>query len=91
MRHVEAFFTTDPPPTSPEVTEAFYHACEGDQREAAECLLGRGADINWVPPWGKGTPLDRARKRNREIGDRSRAEDMVMWLVGQGAKCSVVG
>jgi hypothetical protein len=29
---------------------------EGDQREAAEHLLDRGADINWVPPWARAWP-----------------------------------
>jgi hypothetical protein len=30
------------------VTEAFWQACHGDQREAAEFLVDRGADLNWV-------------------------------------------
>jgi uncharacterized protein len=88
MPHVEAFFAADPPPTSHQITEAFYQACEGNQQQTAEYLLDRGAEINWVPPWGKGTALDRARQRNRETGDRTRAEGLVAWLVGRGAKCS---
>ncbi len=88
MSRVEAHFATDPPPTSHQVTEAFYQACEGDQRNAAEYLLDRGADINWIPPWGKGTPLDRARKRANAIGYQSPAECLVEWLASRGAKSS---
>ena len=76
MSQVEAYFAADPPLTSLQVTEAFYQACEGDQQQTAEYLLERGADINWVPTWGKGTALDRARRRN--------SPDMVEWLLSQG-------
>jgi ankyrin repeat protein len=76
MSEVEAYFAADPPPTSHEVTEAFYQACEGDQQRTAEYLLERGADINWIPTWGKGTALDRARRRN--------SPDLVQWLISRG-------
>lgn len=73
----EAFRGTRPP-TSEEVTEAFWQACHGGQRLAAEYLLDRGADLNWVAPWDQHTPLDMARA--------SGAEDLVEWLGGQGAR-----
>jgi ankyrin repeat protein len=88
MSNVTAFFAADPPPTSHEITEAFYHACEGEQQQTAKCLLDRGADINWIPPWAKGTALDRARKREN-IRDRIGAAGLVEWLVDQGAKSAV--
>jgi hypothetical protein len=47
-------------PSSPQVSQAFWHACSGGQRRAAEYLLGRGADLEWIPDYAKGTPLDAA-------------------------------
>jgi ankyrin repeat protein len=57
--------------TPEEVTEAFWCACHGGQREAAEYLLDRGADSNWVG-FNQMTPLEAAR--------RSGAEELVEWL-----------
>ena len=45
---------------SAELSKAFWHACAGGQRRAAEYLLVRGADLNWVPDYAEGTPLDAA-------------------------------
>ena len=56
------------------VSQAFWHACSGAQRRAAEYLLGRGADPNWVPDYAEGTPLDAAR------GDGTRRENVIRWL-----------
>jgi hypothetical protein len=33
------------------VSQAFWHACAAGQRRAAELLLNRGADLNWVPDY----------------------------------------
>ena len=44
-----------PIPTPDEVTDAFWAACHGGQREAAEYLLDRGADLNWIG-WDDLTP-----------------------------------
>src|SRR5438132_9978071 len=43
-----------------EINNAFWQACSGGQRRAAELLLAHGADLNWVPDYAKGTPLDQA-------------------------------
>jgi ankyrin repeat protein len=86
MSCVEAYFAANAPPALHRITEAFYQACEGDQRQTAQYLLDRGADINWIPPWGKGTPLDQARKRSSAIGPEQPAETLVEWLVSRGAK-----
>ncbi len=75
----EAFARTPPPPPSPEeVTEAFWQACHGGQRQSAAYLLARGADLNWVAGWDGRTPLDIARNQG--------AEDLVERLRGQGAR-----
>jgi hypothetical protein len=68
----------DPDPDT--VGQAFWHACGGAQRRAAEYLLGRGADLNWVPDYAEGTPLDAAR------GDGTRRENVIGWLRDLGAR-----
>ncbi len=64
-------------PSPDEITNAFWCACHGGQREAAEYLLARGADRNWIGH-DQQTPLDAAR--------RSNAHELADWLVTQGAK-----
>ena len=44
-----------------EINNAFWQACAGGQRRAAELMLAHGADLNWVPDYAKGTPLDQAQ------------------------------
>jgi len=68
---VHGYLNAEIPPTPEEITEAFWSACHGDQRQVAELLLRRGADINWVG-WDDLTPLDAAR--------RSDAGDLAAWL-----------
>jgi uncharacterized protein len=65
-----------------ELSQAFWHACAGGQRRAAEYLLARGADLNWVPDYAKGTPLDVAS------GLGTRRETLITWLGDQGAHSS---
>lgn len=67
----------DPSPQK-DVTIAFWCACHGGQRAAAEYLLDRGAELNWISPWDGLTPLDAAR--------RSAADDVVLWLETLGAR-----
>jgi ankyrin repeat protein len=69
--------------TEPEaLSQAFWHACAAGQRRAAELLLNRGADLNWVPDYAKGTPLDAAGGRG------TRQENVINWLRDQGARSS---
>jgi uncharacterized protein len=68
----------DPDPET--LSQAFWHACAGAQRRAAEYLLGRGAYLNWVPDYASGTPLDAAS------GDGTRRENVVTWLRELGAR-----
>ena len=63
-----------------ELSKAFWHACAAGQRRAAELLLNRGADLNWVPDYAKGTPLDAAG------GLGTRQENVIGWLRGRGAR-----
>ena len=74
---VEEHFGGDAAPTSDEITNAFWCACHGGQRETAEYLLRRGADINWIG-YDDLTALDTAH--------RSGTDELVAWLRTQGAK-----
>jgi uncharacterized protein len=88
MTHIEDYFATDLPASSDQITEAFYQACAGGQREAAEYLVNRGANINWIPPWAKGTPLDAARKHNSAT-DHPPRDSLVEWLLSRGTKSAM--
>jgi ankyrin repeat protein len=70
--------------TPEELSQAFWHACAGGQRRAAEYLLGHGAYLNWVPDYAKGTPLDAASGRG------AREANVIGWLREQGARSSEV-
>jgi uncharacterized protein len=68
----------DPGPMHDELTQALWYACHGGQQRAAQYLLDRGAELNWISTWDQFTPLDAAR--------RSDAHDLVAWLSRRGAK-----
>ena len=71
---VEEHLARDPPPDADAVTNAFWGACHGGQLAAAQLLLTRGANLNWVGH-DHLTPLDAAaRNGNREL---------VEWLRSQ--------
>jgi ankyrin repeat protein len=71
MSRVEEHFDDSTPPAPDDVTESFWQACHGGQRQAAEYLLDRGAELNWIGYNGR-TPLD--------IAQHSGADDVVKWL-----------
>lgn len=73
------------PHTSDEVSQAFWHACDGGQRRAAEYLLALGADLNWVPEYAEGTPLDAA------LSLGTRQENVIAWLRERGAAAGAWG
>ena len=75
MDRVRALCEGAEPPLADELTNAFWCACHGGQREAAEYLLERGADRDWVGHDGL-TPLDAAR--------RSGATELAEWLAPAG-------
>jgi uncharacterized protein len=76
LPRVTAYFADVARPAPQDITNAFWCACHGGQRQTAEFLLGCGADLNWVGYDGL-TPLDAAI--------RSGAEELVHWLRQQGA------
>jgi ankyrin repeat protein len=65
--------------TADQISQAFWHACAGGQRRAAEYLVAQGADLKWEPDYAKGTPLDAARS----LGTRQ--ENVITWLRDLGA------
>lgn len=71
-----AFFDGASAPSRDEVTNAFWHACRGGQQPAAEYLLERGADRNWIGHDGK-TPLD--------VAEAGGARELAGWLRDRGA------
>lgn len=77
MSRVEDYFAGDRAPSGDEITRGFWGACQGGQRAAAQYLLARGADLNWIG-WDRLTPLDAAR--------RSGAHDLADWLQTRGAR-----
>ena len=77
MDRLEEGFAENEPPSRDELTNPFWSACHGGQRAAAEYLLARGADLNWVGP-NQLTPLDAA--------ERSGATELAAWLQSRGAK-----
>jgi ankyrin repeat protein len=80
LGRLEALLGSDPP--AEDVSQAFWHACTGGQRRAAEYLLSRGADLNWEPDYAQGTPLDAAS------GLGTRQENVISWLRELGARSS---
>lgn len=86
MDHLERFFADATPPNQDDITRAFWGACHGGQRQTAEYLLARGADLNWIGHDGM-TPLDIAQHRSAEdLVGKDRAYELVVWLKSRGAK-----
>jgi ankyrin repeat protein len=77
LDRVDQYCLATPPPAAEQITNAFWNACRGGQREVAAYLLNRGADLNWVGHDRK-TPLD--------VAHESRADELVQWLLAKGAK-----
>ena len=77
LDHLVELLSDTPEPDT--VSQAFWHACSGAQRRAAEYLLDMGADLNWVPDYGEGAPLDAASS------DGTRRENVIGWLRDLGA------
>jgi len=76
LSRVKEYVAGATPPASEEITHGFWSACHGGQRQVAEYLRDRGADLNWIGYDGL-APLDAARRHG--------AEDVVAWLRGRGA------
>jgi uncharacterized protein len=80
LDRVEDLLAAAPPPGEEDLSNAFWQACHGGQRRAAERLLAAGADINASPRYaGNQTPLDQA------VGPDTRRALLASWLREQGA------
>ncbi len=82
LGRLEELLVDDEKCTPEKISQAFWHACSGGQRRAAELLLDHGADLNWEPDYAVGTPLDSARGRG------TRQENVIEWLTSKGARSS---
>lgn len=69
-------------PTPDELTEAFWHACNGGQFRAAQRLLDRGADINSHPGYVDNRPIEAAADTD------TRRQQLVNWLRANGGRPS---
>src|SRR5580700_4544003 len=80
LERLEELLADESIATPENISQAFWHACAGGQRRAAERLLGLGADLNWVPDYAKRTPLDVAG------GGGTQDSTVVDWLKQLGAR-----
>jgi hypothetical protein len=64
----------EPAPSADELNAAFWQACHGGQRRAAEFLLARGADIHAMPDYTRLTAVEAAGALD------TRRDTMVSWL-----------
>jgi len=78
MDRIQALFAADAAPGRDAIDDAFWCACHGGRRDAAEYLFDRGADVNWLAPWEPMTPLDAAK--------RGEYDELIAWLEARGAK-----
>jgi hypothetical protein len=78
LDQLQTYFTGSTRPAQDEVGDVFWGACHGGQLQAAQFLLERGADLDWIPGWETLTPLDAAT--------RGAATDVIAWLRERGAK-----
>lgn len=82
LERIDTLLNVSPPPSQEEINDAFWQTCHGGQRRAAEVLLARGAEMNWVPSYADTTGLDMAS------GIDTRRELLVEWLRERGAEPS---
>jgi ankyrin repeat protein len=80
LPRLEDLLAASPAPAQEDIDNAFWQACHGGQRRAAELLLAQGADVNWVPDYAQGTGLDVA------AGPDTRRDLLVTWLRQHGAR-----
>ena len=77
LDRVEVPFAEEPGPDPEVITQSFWSACHGGQRNTAEYLLERSANINWIG-WDDKTPLD--------LVDETTHYELAAWLRARGAK-----
>jgi hypothetical protein len=80
LSRLDELLAATPPPSVDEVNEAFWQACHGGQRRAAQRLLAAGADISAIPDYaGDQTALDVATSPD------TRRDLLASWLRERGA------
>jgi len=80
LTRLDELLGTTPPPSGEDLNEAFWQACHGGQRRAAERLLAAGADITASPDYAHNqTALDVA------IRPDTRRDLLASWLRERGA------
>jgi ankyrin repeat protein len=80
LPRLEELLAAMPPPVGEDVNEAFWQACHGGQRRAAERLLAAGADVNASPGYANNqTGLDQVVKPD------TRRDLLAGWLRARGA------
>ena len=80
LERLEELLESPDTATKEAIDQAFWHACAGGQRRAAELLLGRGADLGFTPTYGHGTVLDVA------IGHGTQRTNLIEWLQQLGVR-----
>ena len=83
LERMHVLLLADPPPSTEDVNDAFWQACHGGQLRAADVLLGRGAEVNWIPDYARGTGLDIAG------GPDTRRGLLLTWLGERGGANAV--
>ena len=80
LGRLEELLAANPPPTEEDVNNAFWQACHGGQRRAAERLLAAGAAINASPAYASDqTALDQV------VSPDTRRGLLASWLREHGA------
>jgi hypothetical protein len=74
MPRVEALLAATPPPSPDDLTEAFWQACHGGQRRAAERLRASGADVSGTPGYSDQTAAEVAAEPGTQ------RESLITWL-----------
>jgi ankyrin repeat protein len=74
---LEELLGSAPAPTPDDITEAFWQACHGGQRRAAERLLASGADPDATPGYSDQSAIEVAAAPDTQ------RENLVTWLRGR--------
>jgi hypothetical protein len=79
LTRLDELLAVTPPPTEEDLNEAFWQACHGGQRRAAERLLAEGAHINATPGYSNKTALEATAEPD------TRRELLAGWVRERGA------
>jgi ankyrin repeat protein len=74
MPRLEELLAATPAPSADDINEAFWQACRGGQRRAAEFLLDSGADLSAAPGYSDQSPVEAAAEPGTQ------RENLITWL-----------